>query len=186
MVLRIVFSIKSRGAYPIPMANYHDLAGHPMDRSDEYFEEHTRGSVLYPLLVAWLDRLGLRESRDQLASCIEKDLQHTTQQIWVPDNDTDEMLWSGSTDHGVAIPSLPLCGDQLQYATLIDKIIVDHAAFNNLSTTRAKLWPILLMACRHFRLPVPPHLWFLEIANQGPEHELVKVISLLKLVFSAL
>ena len=174
MVLRVVFSIKRRGAYPISMANYHDLAGHPMDRSDEYFEEHTRGSVLYPLLVAWLDRLNLRKSRGRLASCIEKDLQHTTQQVWVPDYDTDEKLWSGSTDHGVAIPGLPLCGDPLQYTTLLNKIIVDHAAFNDLSTTRTGLWPILLMACRHFRLPVPPHLWFLEIANQGTEHELVE------------
>ena len=140
MVRRIVFSINRRRAYPVTTVNYHDLAEHPRNQSDEYFQDHTRGSVLYPLLIAWLDRLGLRESRNQLASCIEKNLQHTTQQVWVPDGDTDEKLWSGGTAHGDEIFGLPLCGDPAQYSTLLDKIAVDHASFNDLSTTRAGIF----------------------------------------------
>lgn len=170
-VLRIVSSIERRGAYPIETMNYHDLVRHPMNRSHEDFKENTSGSVLYPLLVAWLNKLGLQESRDRLASCIEKDLQHTTQQIWVPDEDTDERVWSGSTDHGVVITGLPLCGDPSQYNTFLDKIVIDHAGFNGLSTTRTGFSPILLMASRHFRLPVPPQLWFLEVDSQDSEDE---------------
>lgn len=174
MVLRIVFSINCRRAYPVTTLNYHDLAEHPRNQSDEYFQDHTRGSVLYPLLIAWLDRLGLRESRNQLASCIEKNLQHTTQQIWVPDGNTDEKLWSGGTAHGEEITGLPLCGDPVQYSTLLDKIVIDHASFNDLSTTRTEFSPIFLMACRHFRLPVPPQLWFLETVNQDFKDEQFK------------
>ena len=170
-VLRIVSSIERRGAYPIVTTNYHDLVRHPINQSLENFKENTSGSVLYPLLVAWLDKLGLQESRDRLASCIEKDLQHTTQQIWVPDKDTDEKLWSGSTNHGVGIIGLPLCGSPAQYTKFLNQIAVDHAAFNYLSTTRTGFSPILLMACRHFRLPVPPQLWFLEIDSQDSEDE---------------
>lgn len=166
MACRLDFSIKYRRNYPVPTTDYHELAGHPVDKSDEYFEKYTPGSVLYPLLIAWLDRLDLSDMRDILATCIKENLSHTNQQVWVPDSKTEENIWIGEVNHGVAIGDLPLCGDPLHYAELLQRIITDHAAFNALSTTKNRFWPIMLTACRHFRLPVPPHLWFLEIKNQ--------------------
>ena len=162
MACRVEFSIQRRGAYPVPMTSYHDLAGHPTDRSDEYLVEHTKGSVLYPLLIAWLDRLILSDTRSRLVACIERELPHTTQQVWVPDGDTDGKFWTGRVDHGAAIVDLPLSSGPAKYSALLDRIKSDHAVFNDLSTTRYGLWPIFLVACRHFRMPVPPHLWFLE------------------------
>ena len=171
MAHRVRFSIKRRGAYPVPMTDYHDLAGHPLDRSPEYFKEHTKASVFYPLLIAWLDRLGLRDTRDILVACIGEDLAHTTQQVWVPDENTDQRLWTGGMEHGRAIPDLPLCREPPHYAAFLDRVIADHTAVSDLSTTKSGLWPIFLMACRHFRLPVPPHLWFLGTGNRGPAEE---------------
>lgn len=165
MVRRLVFSIKYRRAYPVPITDYHELASHPADKSDKYFEKYTCGSVLYPLLIAWLDQLDLSNTRNILTTCIKENLSHTTQQVWVPDSNTDEHIWIGETDHGVAIPDLPLCDDPPHYAMLLKRIIVDHPALNDLSTVRSGFWPILLAACRHFRIPVPPHLWFLEAPN---------------------
>lgn len=157
---RVQFSIRRRGIYPVPMTDYHDLVEHTEDKSDKYFEKHTRASVLFPLLVALLDMLHLPETRGHLASCIKSELPHSTQQIWVPDENTDEKLWIGETDHGVAITGLPLCDDPARYSEFLDKLIRDQSAFNDLSTTKSGLWPILLMACRHYRLPVPPQFWF--------------------------
>lgn len=168
---RIQNSIKFRTAYPVPMTDYHDLLDHPKDKSDEYFEESTCGSVLYPLLVAWLDKLDMRDTRDLLTRCIREVLPHTTQQVWVPDEGTDEKIWIGDTDHGVAIPGLPLCEEPQKYAAILEKIFTDHVAFNDLSTMKCRLWPIFLMACRHFRLPVPPQLWFFGIARQDSDEE---------------
>ncbi len=173
MAYRLKFSIERRTAYPVPSTGYNDLVGHPANRSDEYFKQHTRGSVLYPLLVAWLDRLNLRGARDALAACIEKNLSHTTQQVWVPNGNTDERLWVGRRDHGVAIPDLPICEGPSRYAELLDRVIADHTAFNDLSTTKYELFaPIFLMACRHFRMPIPPHLWFLEVPDSSSAEEL--------------
>ena len=170
---RVQFSIERRTAYPVPMTDYNDLVGHPLNRSDGYFEQYTRGSVLYPLLVAWLDRLNLRDARDALVACIEKNLPHTTQQLWVPNGNTDERFWTGRRDHGVAIPDLPLCEEPPSYAELLNRIIADHTAFNDLSTTKYGLFtPIFLMACRHFRMPIPPHLWFLEVPDSSSAGEL--------------
>ena len=139
MACRLNFSIKYRRAYPVPTTDYHELAGHPVDKSDEYFEKYTRGSVLYPLLIAWLDKLDLSDTRNILTTCIEENLLHTNQQVWVPDSNTEENIWIGEADHGVAIGDLPLCGDPLHYAELIKRIITDHTAFNALSTTKKRI-----------------------------------------------
>ena len=162
LVQRIVFSINRRGKYPIATVSYSDLAGHPQNQSDEYYHEHTCGSVLYPLLVAWLDRLNLHKSRSLLASCIQNKLPHTTQQVWVPDVNTENKIWRGNVDHGVAITGLPICGNPAQYSKILDQIVIDYTSFNDLSTTKTGVTPMLLMACRNFRLPVPPQLWFFD------------------------
>ena len=172
VVDRLTFSIERRTAYPVPKTDYNDLVGHPLNRSDVYFEKFTRGSVLFPLLVAWLDKLNLRDARDALVACIEKNLPHTTQQLWVPNGNTDERFWTGRRDHGVAIPDLPLCEEPPRYAEILNRIIVDHTAFNDLSTTKYGFFtPIFLMACRHYRMPIPPQLWFLEAPNQDSANE---------------
>ena len=172
MAQRLRFSIDQHFSYPVSGMNYYDLIEHSHDRSEEYLKEHTRGSILYPLLIAWLDKLCSIDARNILTSCIERHLSHTTQQVWVPDGETDEMLWKGDLNHGVAITVQP-CESPQNYAALLNRIITDHSrAYDNLSTTKNGLWPILLMACRHFRLPVPPHLWFSENNNQGPKEKL--------------
>lgn len=162
MAQRLQFSINQRFCYPIPEKHYHDLiehAEHSHKGSEDYFKEHTRGSVLYPLMIAWLDWLGLTEARDALAACIKRRLSHTTQQIWVPDEDTEEKIWRDEPYHGTAV-TLDECKTPQDYAALVERSMTDNDAYNNLSTTKSKLWPILLMACRHFRMPVPPHIWF--------------------------
>lgn len=162
MARRLLFSINQRFCYPISETHYHDLiehAEHSHGGSEDYFKEHTRGSVLYPLIVVWLDRLGLTDARDALADCIERRLSHTTQQVWVPDKDTDESIWRGEPYHGTAV-TLEECKTPQDYAALVERSMTDNDAYDELSTTKSRLWPILLMACRHFRLPVPPHMWF--------------------------
>ena len=172
MAYRLKFSIEWRTAYPVPTVDYNDLVGHPINQSDEYFERHTRGSVLYPLLVAWLERLGRQDARNALVACIKKELPHMTQQGWVPNGNTDERFWTGSTKHGVAIPGLPICEKPPRYAELLDRANADHTAFNDLSTTKYGLFlPIFLMACRHFRMPVPPYLWFFEAPGRSSTGE---------------
>ena len=161
MAVRVHFSIRRRGGYPVPMTDYHDLVEHTADKSDKYFEKHTRASVLFPLLVALLDRLQLHEMSGLLASCIKRELSHSTQQIRVPDENTNEKLWTGGKDHGVAITGIPLCDGPARYSAFLDKLVKDESAFNDLSTTKSGFWPILLMACRHYRLPVPPQFWFI-------------------------
>ena len=159
MIVRLISSINRRGAYPIPTTDYLELVAHPVSTSDTYYKEKTCASVLYPLLMFWLDEFRLEESRVSFTDCIEANLAHITQQVWVPDEATDENLWTGDTDHGKAIVGLSITSDPACYRARIQRIITDHTEFAGISTTTSGFWPILLMACRHYRMPVPPHAW---------------------------
>ncbi len=166
MAHRLRFSIHRRGAYPITSRNYHDLIEHPVDQSDEYFESSTRGSVLYPLLIVWLDAISEDQARGLISETLDEHLGHCTQQVWLPDSDTDQLLWSGGREHGVAIPGLDLGS----YGEVLEKACEDHLAINELSAFRAGLWPMFLLACRHYRMPIPPQLW-LWVCDQPKNNE---------------
>ena len=164
MAQRLQFSLEQRFCYPVPATDYQDLvehAEHSHGGSADYLKEHTRGSVLYPLLIAWLDRLGLTDANDGLAACIEQRLPHTTQQVWVPDEHTEDRIWRGEgQDSGLGVTRREECKKPEDYTALVEKSRVDYDAYDTLSTTTSGYWPVLLMACRHYRLPVPPHIWF--------------------------
>jgi len=162
IVDRVAFSVSHGGAYPTVAVGYHELVGHPATGSEDYFRENTRWSILYPLLVAWLDRFGAADVRDAFVAFLGERLSHTTQQVWMPDEVTDDLLWEGGREHGVGIPCTPLYEGSRRYSTFLDQVASDHPAFEELSTTRQGLWPIFLAACRHFRMPVPPQLWFID------------------------
>ena len=160
MANRIIYSVVQGRAYPTVAVDYHRLIGHPSSNSEDYFKENTQWSILYPLLVAWLNRINAKTLRDTFVSLLQNKLGHTTHQIWVPDSNTDERFWDGRRDHGVGIPRVPLNEESESYDAFLAQIFEEHAAFEDLSTTKKGLWPILLAACRHFRMPVPPQLWF--------------------------
>lgn len=46
--------LRIRQHYPTPTTVYRDVLAHPKDRSDTYFEEHTRAGILYTFVLAWL------------------------------------------------------------------------------------------------------------------------------------
>lgn len=55
-----------------------------------------------------------------------------------------------------------------QVVRLVLPEITDSVApFYSLSAIASGHWPIVAMACRHYRLPIPPHLWTGLLAGCG-------------------
>ncbi|WP_209476120.1 hypothetical protein [Billgrantia antri] len=148
-----------RQHYPTPMTDYRDVLAHPRDRSDAYFEEHTRAGILYTFVLTWLAMIGDQERAELLRSTLLEHAPHMTHQIWVPDGRTDEVFWDGDRDHGLSAPGLPLDDSQEAVIELINRVMKEHPLHERVSAVRIGLPPILLAACRHYRMPVPPHLW---------------------------
>lgn len=156
---RLCYGLSVRRHYPTPTTDYRDLLAHPRNSSDEYFEEHTRAGILYTFVLAWLAMIGDQERAEHLRSTLLEHAPHMTHQVWIPDGRTDEVLWGGDRDHGLSVPSLPLNDSLDAVFSLLNRVIKEHPLDERISAVRNHLTPIFLMACRHYRMPVPPHVW---------------------------
>lgn len=171
MAYRLTFSIHTRGRYTSSLSDYRDLAEHPHDRSDEYFKEATAGSTVIPLIAAWLHALGATEAVDALSSLAQKELKHCTFQLWLPDTTSEEKLYVGDSSHGRALCGLPLNkgGHQL-IATIAEACRMD-ADLQSLSAIKSGFWPVVMVACHHHQLPVPPGFWINSLMEPELESE---------------
>lgn len=159
MVARLDFTVRTHGRYPCVFTDYRQLIVHPRERSDEYRKEATSGSILIPLLAAWLAALGDASSLEKLVELKKTILEHCTLQLWLPDSASEASMYKGERDHGISLTDLPLSmpGDEL--LKTISDACERESAFAQLSASRAGIWPLILVACRHHRLPIPPHFW---------------------------
>jgi hypothetical protein len=145
--------------YPCTFSDYGRLIDHPRERSESYLKEATSGSILLPLLGSWVAGIGDAKSVSKLAELQSGPLQHCTLQAWIPDEDSDDAIYAGGRDHGLSLTGLRIVGDG---SSLLKELAADcelHPAANSMSVVQAKMWPLLLVACRHYRLPVPVHFW---------------------------
>ena len=156
---RLCYGLSIRRHYPVPATDYRDLLAHPRNSSDEYFEEHTRAGILYTFVLAWLAMIGDQERAENLRSTLLEHTPHMTHQVWIPDGRTDEVFWGGDRDHGLSVPGLPLNDSLDAVFGLLNRVMKEHPLEERISAVRNNLTPIFLMACRHYRMPIPPHVW---------------------------
>lgn len=168
MARELAYSVRTHGRYPCIFSEYRDLVAHPRERTDEYREEATAGSFLLPLLASFLSAFGSKEAMNLLAGLVSSELRHCTLQVWLPDSKTDDGMFVGSNDHGLAVCDLPLTESGKELRQSIQQECLRTTDFGNLSAIKTGFWPLVLAACRHFRMPVPPQLW-LNLVVTGPE-----------------
>jgi hypothetical protein len=136
MVGRLNFSLRTQGKYPCVFTDYRDLVGHLRDRSDACFEKATSGSILIPLLGAWLSAIGDRPALKMLTELIPSKLAHCTLQLWLPDLATEDELYIGGQDHGVALCDLRLSGTGEELLDMIWKPARKPITLKNCLRTR--------------------------------------------------
>ncbi|MBZ9859083.1 hypothetical protein [Mesorhizobium sp. CA12] len=173
ITLSSIFSYRANGKYPCVFRDYADLALHPR-AVEGYREEATVGSILYPTLGVWLAIFQDAKSFAILADFHVKDMTHSTWQLWIPDTTSEEHLYLNSEVHGSCIAHLGTANGPGALLEQIRKEIIACKEFDELSAMRYGLWPIVLMACLTYRLPIPPHFWTMtllpdesNIANSG-------------------
>jgi len=175
MARRLRFTIRTRGRYPSSFSDYRELAEHPRDRSDDYFKDTTAGSTVIPLIAAWLQALEQVDVVETLSTLVREELEHCTLQLWIPDATSEIELYVGNNEHGRALCDLPLGeGGAELLATIAEGSRMD-AAFGDLSPMKTGFWPVILVACRHHQLPIPPGFWIESLmppsnppAEEGP------------------
>ncbi len=170
MVQRHDFTVRAGGRYPTSLVEYTDLVAHPRERSDEYFEEATAGSTLIPLLAIWTSSLGRPDLATRLANLSAEKLKHCTMQLWTPGANSEQHIYINSEIHGLAITDLPIKEGGSDLLETIVEACKGDEGFNALSAVQTGMWPIVLIACRHWRLPVPPDFYIHALSTIRDEH----------------
>ncbi|OOY31272.1 hypothetical protein [Thioclava sp. F36-6] len=165
---RMVYRYVRRSHWVTCHQDYRRLAKHPPNQSDEYFESSTVGSILVPFVLVGLERLGAEENLAELKRVVDEELSHMTQQVWVPHEGTDDAIWRSGQSIGTAVPvpALSMEDESVSLSVEVQEIAAEHEALLKSDVMQRGMLPLFLTACRHHRLPLPPHLWF---GSEGKE-----------------
>ncbi|PXA93342.1 chemotaxis protein [Nostoc sp. 3335mG] len=154
-----MFAFKTHGCYPITSRSYWDLVDHPSERSDDYRTQSTEGSILYPMLATWSAARGEQELFDEIAKFNEDALAHCTFQAWFPDADSEDNLYLNRDSHGASLAGIPVTEGTRDALDFILAEAKTNKHYDQLTAVKLGHWPIVLTACRAYRLPVPPQVW---------------------------
>jgi hypothetical protein len=159
MVRRLNMTVTSHGRYPTVLRDYTDLIGHPKTNTNEYREEVTPGSILIPLLLAWVTALNDHGSIAALVDLKAGPLTHCTLQLWLPDEGSERHLYLNNAVHGAALADLPVTNGGQDLLKVLAEASKNADGFESLSAVKSGYFPLVLTACRHYRLPVPYPFW---------------------------
>tara|TARA_R110001592_G_scaffold315126_1_gene590984 strand:- start:668 stop:2392 length:1725 start_codon:yes stop_codon:yes gene_type:complete len=156
-----LFAFHVNSAYPAALSEYEDLAEHPQPREDEdYFRNATAGSTLVPSLVIWQKLTNRDAVFHELSMFLKKELSHCTLQLWVPNESSEQHIYTHSNIHGLALLGLEITDTAEELLDVVfEECRQTQGCFNRLSAIRLGFWPIVLAACRHHRVAIPVHFW---------------------------
>ncbi len=157
-----IFSFRENLAYPCILTDYRKLSVHPQN-GQNYKKAVTQGSILYPTLSVLLARIGDTETFYTLNYFYTTDMQHSTWQLWVPDDLTEQHLYRNTALHGQCICDLKLDSPEELIDQLKNEAKVNHANFAQISAIKQEFSPIVLMACQLHRIPVPIQFMILDV-----------------------
>lgn len=168
---RTMFAFTVQGRYPTTSHSYWDLVDHPSEQSDEYQKGATEGSILYPLLAVFAAARGRQDIYDELAAFKAKQLGHCNFQTWLPDEDSEDNLYLGRDNHGAVLTGIPVTRGARDALDFVITEATTNTHYYQLSAVRLGHWPLVLMACRAYRYPVPPQVWRDLLPNLRPKQK---------------
>jgi hypothetical protein len=152
---RCAFAYNVHSNYPCILRSYGDLLDHPKSGDDEYRREVTSGSILYPTMAFWAAALGFDALYAQIGVFQEQCLGHCNFQFWYPDENSEERLYTNSGSHGVVLSDVKTSQPKWEFLDQVFMEVEASSHFKELSAITNGFWPLMLLACRHYRLPVP-------------------------------
>jgi len=155
---RSSISYQMHGKYPCILSSYSELLSHPISKDEEYRKDVTSGSILYPIISLWAALLDDKEMYDAISEFKINHLQHCNFQLWYPDEISEENIYTNSTEHGSALSNVCVERSKEEYLEQVFGECDNSFYFNELSAVSKDIWPLIIVACRHYRLPPPIHL----------------------------
>jgi len=154
--IRLAFATNER--YPCTKELYSDLLEHPVSKEAKYRESVTNASVLYPLMALIATLLKDDKLFTDLASLQSEILTYSNFQLWFPDDATEDNLYTNRDLHGISLCDLSLQSGPEELLKQLSAECDQSPQLWKLSCVQQGWWQLVLVACRHYRLPIPVHL----------------------------
>jgi hypothetical protein len=145
--------------YPVASADYAMLIRLGEASDEDRRQERTQGSIIQPILAAFAWGTGQTDIATEIDEFQREDLAHCNFQTWVPNARTEDKLWLGRRPLGSSLGSLKVGAEAADLIASLRREVSRNTAYPELSAIRLDHWPMLLLACRHHRLPPPPQTW---------------------------
>ena len=158
MLERARFSYKTNGKYPCVLHTYADLLEHPKSTDSDYRENATSASILYPSIALWAGLLDDDATYSKVGAMKLDLLQNCTFQFWYPDDRSEAHFYTNTDSHGAALANLAVDRSKEEFLTQVFGECEHSPQFKDLSAVKFGWWPLIVVACRHYRLPLPLHL----------------------------
>lgn len=168
IIERARFAYEGNGPYPCTIRNYAELLDHPLRGDEEYRKEVTEGSILYPTIALWAAILGDSKVYEKITNFKDECLLHCNFQLWYPDETTEDNIYTNKDVHGAAFSHVPIDQSPDVFLKVIREECEQTQYFENLSAMKKGVWPLILLACRHYRIPVPVHFTLPYTEPSGP------------------
>lgn len=88
----------------------------------------------------------------------EECLQHCTFQFWYPDDSSEAHFYTNGEPHGATLLDLTPNRIKGEFLAEVFGECDQSPQFNELSAVKFGWWPLIVVACRHYRLPIPLHM----------------------------
>ena len=166
---RAEFAFRTNSKYPCNIQSYSELLEHP-GQGDEYLKEKTVGSILYPMIALFAQLAKSTELFEKVSNIKNNHLKHCNFQLWFPDESSESQIYTNSDTHahGAVLSNLNVDQSMEEFAEQVFGECDHSKQYMELSAVQAGFWPITLVACRHFRLPIPIHI-FRDLYNEASQ-----------------
>lgn len=157
LIRTIEINFITNSNYPCILKEYYDHLKHPLEKTKEYKEEITSASILYPTLAAFSGILNFEDIYLKIKDFQENSLKHCSFQLWYPDETTDTNFYKNNDLHGATLSDITL---EKPINDFLDELFYECQAnthFENMTAMKFGLWPLILVGCRHYRMPIPVH-----------------------------
>lgn len=152
---RIDFNFRTHNHYPCNLNSYHELIEYPIEKTTQYREEITAGSILYPYLAMFSALLGFDDVYEKVQTLKTELLPHCNFQIWYPDEMTESDLYLNKSNHGATLSNVLIDRGKEEFLEQLFTECDESSSFDNLTANKFGRWPLVFVACRHYRVPVP-------------------------------
>ena len=155
LVARATFAYKVNGQYPCNLLSYIELLEHPTQNNENYYRKVTGGSILFPIIALYASLLNDSNLYSQVQSLKKSHLSHCNFQFWYPDEYSEEHFYTHSDLHGAVLSNACIYRSSNDFKNQVFTECHHTKYYEELTAVKYDFWPLILVACRHHRIPVP-------------------------------